>query len=311
MKITRDNYEIYFMDYLDGLLSPEETRDLKAFLLINSDLEELFQETENFRLPPCPEHFPDKASLKKDPCHECPDYYAIAAAENELSEKDKKVLGKRVHISTFQSLVKTYVNLKLKPDAGIYFEKKKSLYRKDSHKAFVFRVTGFAAGICILFGLSFLWPRSQDSFVTVPCPEIPAVSIPLVSAPVTDIPKTDITPASGYKNTRRITKKQEFSTQREWLDTNELRPINIPPVILAQAESYHPRQALELILKKQYLPEIYLRENANNWKHSGTNVFSENIVTSVINTGREFTENIKQKIAIYRGNKSSTLFVIR
>lgn len=65
MKITRDNYEIYFIDYLDGTLPPELIDELKAFLLVNRDLEDQLQSVENCRLPIPSEHFPDKESLKK------------------------------------------------------------------------------------------------------------------------------------------------------------------------------------------------------------------------------------------------------
>lgn len=311
-KITRDNYEIYFMDYLDGSLSPELSRELKAFLLINRDLEELLEETENFRLPPCPEHFPDKISLQKESCHECPDYYAIAAAENGLTEKDKKALGKRASASTFQSLVGMYVDLRLKPDRDIHFEKKKSLCRKSVHKTFFYRTTGIAAGILVLFGMSLLLSRAPESFVVVSEPQIPNTTVPLAStAPIiTPQPDTANLTTRNRKNDC-TTEKKKSPTQRERSEAPELSPINIAPPLLSQAENNEPQQALELTLEKTYLPEIYLSENANNWKHSGTKVLSENIITSAIAAGKELTGNIKQKIAIYRSNKTSTLFVIR
>ena len=64
MKITRDNYEIFFIDYLDGTLPPELIGELEAFLLVNRDLEEQLQTVEHCRLSVTPEHFSDKESLK-------------------------------------------------------------------------------------------------------------------------------------------------------------------------------------------------------------------------------------------------------
>ena len=39
--ITRENYEIYFMEYMDGNLSAREQAEVEAFLLVYTDLREL------------------------------------------------------------------------------------------------------------------------------------------------------------------------------------------------------------------------------------------------------------------------------
>ena len=38
--ITRENYEIYFIDYLEGILSSEEVAMVNNFLTVNPDLKE-------------------------------------------------------------------------------------------------------------------------------------------------------------------------------------------------------------------------------------------------------------------------------
>ena len=38
--ITRENYEIYFIDYMDGNLSERERAEVEAFLLVHPDLQE-------------------------------------------------------------------------------------------------------------------------------------------------------------------------------------------------------------------------------------------------------------------------------
>ena len=40
MKITRENYELFFVDYLDNKLSDSNILELMAFLAQNPDLEE-------------------------------------------------------------------------------------------------------------------------------------------------------------------------------------------------------------------------------------------------------------------------------
>ena len=41
MNINRNNYEKYFIDYLEGTLSKHDIHDLRVFLLFNQDMAEL------------------------------------------------------------------------------------------------------------------------------------------------------------------------------------------------------------------------------------------------------------------------------
>lgn len=51
MKINRDNYEAYFLDYHEGVLNPEEMAGVLVFVGQNPDLKEQFEEFENISLP--------------------------------------------------------------------------------------------------------------------------------------------------------------------------------------------------------------------------------------------------------------------
>ncbi len=67
MKINRENYEAYFLDYHEGQLSPEMVQEVKAFVALNPDLSESFYEFEAFTLAGEPEIiFDKKSSLKKN-----------------------------------------------------------------------------------------------------------------------------------------------------------------------------------------------------------------------------------------------------
>lgn len=50
MKINRDNYEAYFLDYHEGALNPEEMAEVLVFVGLNADLKEQFEEFENISL---------------------------------------------------------------------------------------------------------------------------------------------------------------------------------------------------------------------------------------------------------------------
>ena len=58
--ITRENYEIYFIDYMDGNLSERERAEVEAFLLVHPDLQEQLDGMGEVRL-----EFPRKFSVKK------------------------------------------------------------------------------------------------------------------------------------------------------------------------------------------------------------------------------------------------------
>lgn len=62
--ITTDNYEAYLLDYMDGNLSPDETKQLKAFVAAQGlDWSELTEELPRLEAPQI--EFEDKERLKK------------------------------------------------------------------------------------------------------------------------------------------------------------------------------------------------------------------------------------------------------
>ncbi|HLG03380.1 MAG TPA: hypothetical protein VI731_07270 [Bacteroidia bacterium] len=52
MKITRENCEVFFLDYYEGNLSAAQARELFAFLVIHPDLREIFDSYEHLSLEP-------------------------------------------------------------------------------------------------------------------------------------------------------------------------------------------------------------------------------------------------------------------
>ena len=65
MKINRSNYEIWFIDSLDGNLSSLEAEELNQFLNENPDLKEEFNELTPVIINQSVHQFKDKESLKK------------------------------------------------------------------------------------------------------------------------------------------------------------------------------------------------------------------------------------------------------
>lgn len=65
MKISRENYELFFIDYLDGILTDQMICELEEFLLLNPDLREELEGMEKAMLSPEDFSFPDKDILRK------------------------------------------------------------------------------------------------------------------------------------------------------------------------------------------------------------------------------------------------------
>ena len=65
MTINYDNYEAYFLDFIEGRLDLSKLEELKAFLEINPDLKENLETIELLYITPDLTVYTDKQSLKK------------------------------------------------------------------------------------------------------------------------------------------------------------------------------------------------------------------------------------------------------
>jgi hypothetical protein len=65
MRITQENYEKYFIDYLDGNLTEHEIELFEVFLSRNPDLRADLEGLEKIRIHPLNDLFPEKGLLKK------------------------------------------------------------------------------------------------------------------------------------------------------------------------------------------------------------------------------------------------------
>lgn len=89
--INRENYEIWFIDYFDGKLAPEQTAELLLFLEENSDLKLEFDSFSNITLPDQDVKFENKKRLKKNIVGaENFEEFAIGYLESTLNEEQKQ-----------------------------------------------------------------------------------------------------------------------------------------------------------------------------------------------------------------------------
>jgi hypothetical protein len=136
MKINRNNYELYFMDYLDGNLSDRDILMLEDFLLINPDLRAELEGTENITLTPDKFEYNQKELLKK-PDLSFPvtednfEDFCIAETEGDLNDQQRSGLAEFLRYNPgFENLFKLFSRLQLKPDHNTIFPGKEKLKKK-------------------------------------------------------------------------------------------------------------------------------------------------------------------------------------
>ena len=133
MKINKNNYEIFVIDFLEGNLSKEQMRMFQLFLNENPDINEEIIDLNEATLPLEEMIFNDKDILKKDTIRELDkiDFLLAKKLEGDLnSEEDKfveKLLASDESIRKSWSLMK---KITLSPE--VFTENFKSLKFPDS-----------------------------------------------------------------------------------------------------------------------------------------------------------------------------------
>lgn len=136
-KITRNNYEVFFIDYFDGNLPANIVDELLLFLDQNPDLKEEFENFENISIETSTSDFPFKNELKKnfsDAINESNfDEFCIAYHENDLSKEEKSDLLQYAKENDLENQLNIFSKINLKASKDIFYEKDglKKLYIDD------------------------------------------------------------------------------------------------------------------------------------------------------------------------------------
>ncbi len=129
--ISRENYELYFIDYADGNLSSEEIQNLHAFLLLHPDLLKEFEEFEPFiihKKSPVDSSILDFTKLKKvNPIHESNIHeYLIAKLEGDITQEEERYIEDALtHNNSYKTLWLRYQKTKFLSNNIIYPNKEK------------------------------------------------------------------------------------------------------------------------------------------------------------------------------------------
>jgi len=152
-KITLDNYEEFFLDFLEGNLNEEENLFLEGFLLQYPQLRVELEEMDLLVLTPEQIKF-NKEILYNTPYQNDFENYCVAKLEGDLSSIESK--GFNNFLSTnqvYNQNWQTYQKTILVPDFTINYPNKRELYKNRKLTAFWLTGIGIAASILISFAV--------------------------------------------------------------------------------------------------------------------------------------------------------------
>lgn len=160
-KITVDNYEAFFLDYVEGNLDEATKLELESFLLLHPHLKDELDQGYAFQLTPEAIIYDGKDALKKFQFENMPVNgatfadFCIAAYEGLLSENKKEELA--IFMQADGALLKEYIaygKTILKPE-DIQYPNKDILYRRASVVKLrtVYIWGSLAAGIALMVGI--------------------------------------------------------------------------------------------------------------------------------------------------------------
>jgi hypothetical protein len=253
MMITRDNYEPFFLDYLEGNLEENMIDQFLDFLEKNPDLKEELHLFENIHIPEEQVVYSGKEQLYKSVQDEKSAFEikSVAYMEGDLKDEERKSF--EAYLANHPELQKEYnlfAKTRLVADTGIKYPAKQKLYRKSGTTIVMNWVARAAAVIVILWGIGSLLKTEDQTKPPTSIQQIAAVKPALVnpvkkSEPAIKIqePKIEEKLANNVKPKPSTIRKQTEVRQEESPNTNAVYPerdaANLEEIVplLAQLET--------------------------------------------------------------------------
>lgn len=205
--INRNNYETYFLLWVDGELSPEEMIAVERFIATNPDLAEELTLLQDTKLVP-EEHiiFNDKNQLLKQSTNDISldnyETWFLLYIDKELSLADcQKVELFVLQHPNLQASFELLMQTQLAPEEWV-FNNKEILYKKEAQKRPVvyMRWMRYAVAAAVIGLIATVWMIAPTSQLKTPL-EINGVQPEVVGTqPVLNSDKTEIFDAQTPKN---------------------------------------------------------------------------------------------------------------
>lgn len=226
MNITRNNYEAYFLDYLENNLSPELLSELRAFLAVNPDLAAELQEMSDMPIlfaDAAPEALTSdfKNGLLRDENMQRAQYLIVAELEGDATVSELAELQKLSKQHSFVAQEKElFAKTKLVADSSIRFFHKQALLQKEAVVISFRRVISIAAAAAIaaLIGIS-IFSEDQTALTAYnPNKQLPLIeknggADSLKSNERSVVPPFNTSAPAERKNSNDLTEEQELAQQ--------------------------------------------------------------------------------------------------
>jgi hypothetical protein len=250
MKVNRNNYEAYFLDFHEGNLSEELKREVIAFVKANPELKDEFESFEMIFVESQTLKFPAKESLKKTPGISIHNYktWLVAYVEgdlksNEAIEVEKFVLENPSYGQELEILRRT----KIHPDYSILFAGKSSLKKGGIVIPLWVHYAAAASVVIALLAYFFVQQKPSSQFVHESQPEnkISAPSIVPQKNSVAEI-KSEVTSGGNKMNHNKpLQKKSDDVKVHQELAANDTvrvqdRVENISDQLIAEKSETRP-----------------------------------------------------------------------
>ncbi len=275
MKITRDNYEPFFLDYLEGNLEETMIYQFLDFLELNPDLKEELQLFDNIHLPEEQVAFSGKQHLYKSAQDEKSAFEMKTIAYMEGDLKDEERESFETYIAAHPELQKEYDlfgKTRLIADTSIKFPQKQKLYRKLGTIIALTWVARAAAVVVLIWGINSLFQPGSEKIGTNVIPEIALVKPQSKPAEIKIEPEKIIQENEIAQNTAvKVSQKpvivqeqannpeqqaevEEISQERDLTELNEISPI----LAMLESETFETQLAVshEINVEKINDPRI-------------------------------------------------------
>ncbi len=176
MNINRNNYEEYFLLYIDNELSATEKAEVEMFLQTNPDLQMEMDLLKSTVFPSDDIVFPGKQELIKEEIPSGLQEQLLMHIDNELDTSSTKMLEQKIaSYKLLQQELATLQKTKLDASEKIIFTDKASLYRKEPARVVGFYFRRFAAAavlLGVLFSAGYLVLNNENENTDTSSPAI-------------------------------------------------------------------------------------------------------------------------------------------
>jgi hypothetical protein len=303
--INKNNYEAFFLDYIEGSLDAEQISALMLFVEDHPELKEELQGLEMIKLKPDTQiRFGEKKLLKKPVVNAVGQInennyqeFLAAASENDLNESDSKNLQQFLRSNPdLQKEYELILLCRLQPDASIVFADKDLLKKTPLISLPLKRLyygMAIAASLALLIGLGLLFDPAPD--VQEIRPQMKPFMVEQLPEPKTQLPVGSGKNVSTTVVRKEITKESpEMAAplHKSYQNEREILALNRLATIPAHERLKVTRNKREPMNKRVYFSNNYTNITiAQNIRHAEI-IPDENVVQKLLAQGSAVVKEI-------------------